>query len=88
MASFWFVSFKFYIIMYLHNGFYLLYRPFQFLFVPIYSFVYGVFLLFVRIYAAITIKPKRRVRYERRRYEKRRVKLQRSNNYLFGDQTM
>ncbi|MCL2402466.1 MAG: glycosyltransferase family 2 protein [Oscillospiraceae bacterium] len=45
-----------FIIMYMHNGFYILYRPLQFIFVPVYSFVYGVFLLFVRIYAAITIK--------------------------------
>jgi len=44
------------IIMYIHNGFYLLYRPLQFLFVPIYSFVYGIFLMYTRIYAAVTIK--------------------------------
>lgn len=45
-----------FIIMYAHNGFYLLYRPFQFLFTPVYSFIYGLFLLYIRIYAAITIK--------------------------------
>ena len=45
-----------FIIMYAHNGFYLLYRPFQFLFVPVYSFVYGLFLTYTRIAAAITLK--------------------------------
>jgi hyaluronan synthase len=45
-----------FIIMYMHNGFYLLYRPLHFLTVPIYSFFYGMLLLYVRIYAAITIK--------------------------------
>jgi len=45
-----------FIIMYAHNGFYLLYRPLQFLFTPIYSFFYGLLLLYTRIYAAITIK--------------------------------
>jgi len=45
-----------FIILYAHNGFYLLYRPLHFLLVPIYAFVYGIFLLFIRIYAAITIK--------------------------------
>jgi len=45
-----------FIIMYIHNGFYLLYRPLQFIIVPIYSFVYGLFLLYTRIYAAVTIK--------------------------------
>ena len=44
------------IIMYAHNGFYLLYRPLMFLLVPVYSLAYGVFLIYIRIYAAITIK--------------------------------
>ena len=45
-----------FIILYAHNGFYLLYRPLHFLLVPIYTFVYSIFLFFIRIYAAITIK--------------------------------
>ena len=45
-----------FIIMYAHNGFYLLYRPFQFLIVPLYSFIYGIHLAFIRVYAVVTIK--------------------------------
>jgi len=39
-----------------HAGFYLLYRPVRFLLVPVYSFIHGIFLTVVRVYAALTIR--------------------------------
>jgi len=44
------------IIMYMQNGFYLLYKPIRFLLAPVYFFAYGLSLTYTRIHAAITIK--------------------------------
>lgn len=43
------------IIMYMQNGFYLLYKPARFLLAPMYFFAYGLSLMYTRIHAAITI---------------------------------
>jgi len=46
----------FVIIKYNMSVFYLLYQPIRFLFIPIYLFVYGMSLIYTRIYAAVTLK--------------------------------
>ena len=38
-----------------HNGFYFLYRPLHFIVAPIYTFVYGFFLMFIRALAGLTL---------------------------------
>jgi len=38
-----------------HNGFYFLYRPLHFIVTPIYTFVYGFFLTFIRVLAGLTL---------------------------------
>ena len=43
------------IVMFKQNGFYILYRPIHFVLVPIYTIVYGLFLIFIRAYAIVTI---------------------------------
>lgn len=43
------------IMTYKHNIFYALYKPLYFIIMPLYSLVYGLFLIFIRIYALITI---------------------------------
>ncbi|MCL2437137.1 MAG: glycosyltransferase family 2 protein [Clostridiales bacterium] len=43
------------IVLLMHKGFYLLYRPLDFLLVPIYTLVYGFSLIFTRIHALVTI---------------------------------
>ena len=43
------------IMSYKHNAFFLLYKPLRFVFAPIYTFVYGISLLYTRIHAAVTI---------------------------------
>ena len=44
------------IVMYMHNGLYLLYRPLHFLLVPVYTITYGATLIFTRIHALVTIR--------------------------------
>ena len=38
-----------------HNGFYFLYRPLHFIVTPFYTFIYGFFLLFIRVLAGLTL---------------------------------
>jgi len=45
----------FLIITYMHNIFYMYYKPVRFLLAPIYFLVYGVFLTVVRVYTLLTL---------------------------------
>jgi len=45
----------YWIVMYKYNSFYMLYRPFRFLFMPFFTLIYGFSLVYTRIHAAITI---------------------------------
>ena len=44
------------LVMFKHNSLYLLYRPLHFILLPIYTMVYGVFLMFIRFYTLATIR--------------------------------
>jgi len=44
------------LVMFKHNSLYLLYRPLHFIVLPIYTAVYGVFLVFIRFYTLLTLK--------------------------------
>lgn len=46
----------YWIVMYKYNTFYMLYRPFTFLFMPFYTLIYGISLIYTRIHAAVTIR--------------------------------
>jgi len=47
------------IMLYKHNGLYLMFRPLQFFVIPLYTLVYGTSLIFTRIHALVTIRNDR-----------------------------